>query len=252
MIDNSSKYNLFFRFIEKYGPQGFKGINPDDPLMLELEEMMAKNDQFVFIGDLLQGKIIYTSKRSIHIVGVNPEELTPYHNLEAVHPKEVYRNTNGWAKLLTIANDLLSAKNGFSILSVNMKMRNPTGLYAEILFQSYLFYYEMPHKSVYLLQVLTNIDSFKKRKHGYHYYIGNDLSYFRYPDDDLLMTGNDFTKREFEIIKLIQKGFTSEQIAEQLYLSLHTVNTHRRNILKKTGKAHIPDLIYDLKERGLL
>ena len=30
------------------------------------------------------------------------------------------------------------------------------------------------------------------------------------------------------------------------------MNTHRRNILQKTGKAYISDLIYDLKERGLL
>jgi hypothetical protein len=172
--------------------------------------------------------------------------------LEAVHPKEVYRNTNGWAKLLNMANDLLIAKNGFSILSVNMKMRNPTGSYSEILFQSYLFYYEIPHKSVYLLQVLTNIDSFRKRKHGYHYYVGNDLSYFRYPDVEMMQNGNDFTKREFEIIKHIASGMSSEQIAQKTFLSTHTVNTHRRNILKKTGKAYIPDLIYDLKERGLL
>ena len=251
-MSNPHTYDLFFRFIEEYSPKGFKDINPDDPLMRELEEMMAKNDQFIFIGDLLQGKIIYTSKRSIHIIGVNPEELTPYHNLEAVHPKEVYRNTNGWAKLLNMANDLLIAKNGFSILSVNMKMRNPTGLYAEILFQSYLFYHEIPHKSVYLLQVLTNIDSFRKRKYGYHYYVGNDLSYFRYPDVEMMHNGNDFTKREFEIIKHIASGTSSEHIAEKLFLSHHTVNTHRRNILKKTGKATVSDLIYELMERGVL
>jgi len=68
----------------------------------------------------------------------------------------------------------------------------------------------------------------------------------------LLMTGNIFSDREFEIIKMIQAGFDSEQIAEKLFLSKHTVNTHRKNILDKTGKAHISYLIYDLTERGLL
>ncbi len=66
------------------------------------------------------------------------------------------------------------------------------------------------------------------------------------------MTGNIFTDREFEIIRLIHGGLDSEQIAEKLFLSKHTVNTHRKNILGKTGKAHISDLIYDLHERGLL
>lgn len=251
-MSNPQTYELFFKFIERYGPKGFIGIDQNDPLMLELEKMTEANDQFFFAGDLLKGKIIFTSKRSIQIIGVDPEELTPYDNLNAVHPDEVYRNTNGWGKLLNLANDLLMAKNGFSILSVNMKMRNPTGLYSEILFQSYLYYSGMPNKSVYLFQVLTNIDAFKKRKHGYHYYMGNNLSYFRYPDEEMLQVGIDFTKREFEIIKRIALSMSSEEIAEKLFLSTHTVNTHRRNILKKTRKCHISELIYDLKEQGLL
>jgi len=44
----------------------------------------------------------------------------------------------------------------------------------------------------------------------------------------------------------------SDQIAEKLFLSVHTVNTHRRNILEKTEKPSISELIYDLKDRGVL
>jgi len=51
---------------------------------------------------------------------------------------------------------------------------------------------------------------------------------------------------------MIQEGLHSEQIAEKLFLSLHTVKTHRKNILEKSGKAHISDLIYLLREQGLL
>jgi DNA-binding NarL/FixJ family response regulator len=39
---------------------------------------------------------------------------------------------------------------------------------------------------------------------------------------------------------------------KKLYLSVHTVNTHRRNIVKKAGKPQISDLIYDLMQKGLL
>ena len=69
--------------------------------------------------------------------------------------------------------------------------------------------------------------------------------YFRYPNDEMLMMGNVFTTREFEIIRLIEFGLSSEEIAEKLFLSPHTVNTHRRNILKKTRKPYISELIYD-------
>ncbi|PLW98203.1 MAG: hypothetical protein C0591_05020 [Marinilabiliales bacterium] len=78
------------------------------------------------------------------------------------------------------------------------------------------------------------------------------MSKFRYPDKELLNIGNIFTRREFEILKLIALGHDSEQIGKELFLSLYTVNTHRGNILKKTNKSHVSDVIYDLKERGLL
>lgn len=41
--------------------------------------------------------------------------------------------------------------------------------------------------------------------------------------------------REMEIIKLIAEGYTNAQIAVVLYISNHTVNTHRKNIMKKIG-----------------
>ncbi|MBH2003182.1 MAG: response regulator transcription factor [Sphingobacteriia bacterium] len=44
---------------------------------------------------------------------------------------------------------------------------------------------------------------------------------------------NNISKREIEIVGLISKGLTSQEIAETLHLSTYTVNTHRRNILRK-------------------
>ena len=41
------------------------------------------------------------------------------------------------------------------------------------------------------------------------------------------------SKREKEIVSLISKGFTSQEIADAINLSVLTINTHRRNILRK-------------------
>lgn len=251
-MNSYKNYDLFSEFIKTYSPTGFNNIDKNGPLMRKMEDMMEKNNQYFFIADVLESKIIFTSKRSIDLIGVESSELNPYHAIEKAHPDEVHRNTNGWAKLICLANKLFIAKCGSSLLSVNMKLLNPKGTYSEILFQCHLFYGEIPHKTVYLLQIHTNIDGIKMKKHGFHYYIGNDLSYFRYPDEKLLQLGNTYTKREFEIIKLIESGLNSEQIADKLFLSHYTVNAHRANILKKSGKAHVSELIFELMDKGML
>jgi DNA-binding NarL/FixJ family response regulator len=51
------------------------------------------------------------------------------------------------------------------------------------------------------------------------------------------------TVREIEIIKLVSEGKSAQEIADQLFLSLHTVDTHRRNILGKLKLKNIADLV---------
>jgi hypothetical protein len=250
-MTESQDYKLFFKFIETFSPQGFKGIDSEHPLLLELEEMTEANNQFFHVADLIQAKIIWSSKRSTPMIGVTPDELNAYHFMEATHPDDLQKHTLGRSKMFNVANDLYVAQKGATLLSINIRIRNAQGKYPDLLFQLY-FFYSSEYKTVFLLQVHTNIDSFKKLKHGYHYYVGNDFSYFRYPDEKLLNIGNPLSSREFEIVKLIEKGLSTEQIAEKLFLSPYTINTHRANILKKTGKANISNLIYDLQEKRLL
>lgn len=45
----------------------------------------------------------------------------------------------------------------------------------------------------------------------------------------------DLTRREINIVKLIASGYTNKEIAEELFISTHTVVTHRKNITKKLG-----------------
>jgi DNA-binding NarL/FixJ family response regulator len=61
-----------------------------------------------------------------------------------------------------------------------------------------------------------------------------------------------FSEREIEIIKLIAEYKTSKQIAEKLYISKNTVDTHRRNILEKAGLHKTAELVVFARENGLM
>ena len=51
------------------------------------------------------------------------------------------------------------------------------------------------------------------------------------------------SERENEIIKYIAEGQTNAQIAEQLFLSNHTINTHRKNIMAKLGVKNTAGIV---------
>jgi LuxR family transcriptional regulator len=54
---------------------------------------------------------------------------------------------------------------------------------------------------------------------------------------------NSLSKREKEIIKLIVDGNSSYNISSQLFISVHTVNNHRKNIVKKLDVKCLSELI---------
>jgi DNA-binding CsgD family transcriptional regulator len=61
------------------------------------------------------------------------------------------------------------------------------------------------------------------------------------------------TKREKEIIGLVASGMTSKEIAAAFFVSVHTVNTHRKRITEKLGTKCFSDLmkfseIFDLRQ----
>ncbi len=59
------------------------------------------------------------------------------------------------------------------------------------------------------------------------------------------------TRREKEIIGLIGKNLTNQQIAEQLCLSIYTIETHRKNIMEKLGIKKPVALMQFIMENNL-
>ena len=76
------------------------------------------------------------------------------------------------------------------------------------------------------------------------------------PDDsfffDEFLRKYQLTKREIEIILLICREMSTIQIATALFLSELTINTHRRNILRKLEVKNVAGLMNFAKQNQLL
>lgn len=60
------------------------------------------------------------------------------------------------------------------------------------------------------------------------------------------------TKREKEILYLLQKGKSTQEIADELFLSFLTIQTHRRNLLNKFQVKNATELLNYVKENALM
>jgi len=60
------------------------------------------------------------------------------------------------------------------------------------------------------------------------------------------------TEREKEVLSLIVKEYTNQEIAEKLFISPRTVDAHRRNLLQKTGARNTAGLVTYAFQHGLV
>ncbi len=62
----------------------------------------------------------------------------------------------------------------------------------------------------------------------------------------------EFTAREVQLVLHISKGYTSQQIAEQLKLSPHSIETYRKGLMEKVGVSNTSELISFFYRTGVM
>ncbi|UXX81080.1 response regulator transcription factor [Reichenbachiella carrageenanivorans] len=89
---------------------------------------------------------------------------------------------------------------------------------------------------------------------GKRFYCGDILDVLMQPKTSEQQTKNDelLSAREIEVLEWIVKGLTTNQIADKLNISSHTINSHRKNMLKKLGLTSPVELIVYAVKSGLV
>ena len=92
-------------------------------------------------------------------------------------------------------------------------------------------------------------ESIKATAAGEQFFCGKILSQVMQSPDEALPAsefvcdGIRISPRESEIIRLVAEGLTNKEIADRLFLSTHTVTTHRKNIMAKLGVNNTAGLV---------
>lgn len=88
-----------------------------------------------------------------------------------------------------------------------------------------------------------------KRIHNSGMYISPEIMaksidrFILLPRDNSNKTNIALSKRELEVLRLLSEGLTNNEIAEKLYTSRRTIETHRKNLIDKTSSKNTAALI---------
>ena len=68
----------------------------------------------------------------------------------------------------------------------------------------------------------------------------------------MTLTSQRLTPREREVLRLLALGYTNREVADELYISVRTVETHRASILAKLRVRTRAELVRYARQAGML
>lgn len=60
------------------------------------------------------------------------------------------------------------------------------------------------------------------------------------------------TSREQQVLDLLAKGLSTQEISDQLYISFHTAKTHRKHLMRKFQVGNVSSLLIKAKDMGII
>ena len=137
-----------------------------------------------------------------------------------------------------------------------MRLKTTEGIYKWILMQTVTIQTDELGAVIRVIGVQTDITHLKTNNEpsGLSFLgLDGEPSYYNVPTDAIFtQTKEILSKREKEILNLIVQGHNSYSIASLLHISKYTVDTHRKNIIKKTNSGNVSELIAKTFQNGWL
>lgn len=218
-------------------------VNATDDIPLRLEaykklfNLFQIGDYYFYVFNFSAMKCEYFSPGITKVLGYR-EALGVDQFLNKIHPEDSGYYLGFENAAMTFLRNLPHEKLGKYKIQYDFRIKNADGEYVRILHQAILIHYD-EYKNFYRsLALHTNISHIKKSGTPCLSFIGleEEPSYINVEAPNTITTAqNNFTPRERTILKMIVEGKSSEKIATELFISLHTVNTHRKNILFKAA-----------------
>lgn len=243
------KINLKEKYNDIFKSHGYSFLEEHIKKITELDEFLPTNSTFYCITNTQTLQFEYISKNMFSCIGLSQKELQDkgmQYLWSKMHPDDI----ECWLKAMK---ELME----FTLTEINEEDRSK---------MSYTWNYRLKHANGNYVNIIQNttpieFDTHKKPIIGLAHYtvVGSHLNmdvcasakklndnneyetlYFNNFSHKLLSEG--LSNRERDVVRLLIQNLSSKEIAQKLYISSNTVDTHRRNILKKLNISSTGEL----------
>jgi|WetSurMetagenome_2_1015567.scaffolds.fasta_scaffold00529_9 DNA-binding CsgD family transcriptional regulator len=227
-------------------------INKDN-----LDNTILLKNQFFYINDLVSATNIYVHPNIERVTGFPPEEFIYLGRIyELIHPDDRDIVMNFSKRTIEASKDYklkLKTDPQYAIFTIEFRLQKLSGEYIKVRRNSCCFKTDKAGNMVYALVTFADISDTNKSDNVYFSQIINGNEKICFDDfHDKYKTTIKVTKREFEVLKLLSQGYSNTRISKKMFISIHTVISHRRNLLHKAKVKNTAELIKYAANNNLL
>jgi DNA-binding CsgD family transcriptional regulator len=212
-------------------------------------------DSYYYILDVQHDKFVHMSDTVSRVLGYPKEQISISFLMSIVHPDDRFSFLNHSNTAIDFFKKLPKEKITKYKFNKDFRILHARGEYIRILQQVLILSYDNDNNALRVFGVHTDISHLKADNTPVMSFIGLDgePSYINVAAKEVYKPSKEiFTKREKEVVRHLLAGKQTAAIAEAMFISKHTVNTHRKNILAKTKTKTTIEMTIKVISQGLI
>ncbi|HYQ55893.1 MAG TPA: LuxR C-terminal-related transcriptional regulator [Draconibacterium sp.] len=225
----------------------------------QVANLFSAGSFYYYILNFETFRMDYVDSRIETVLGLNTKDWNLDKMFELVHPEDLKQMHRKEEKAVDFILNRIPKEDILKYKVVYLlRLRHTNGSYKTILQQSKTLTLSGDGKVQQVLGIHTDVTYLNMAVDHKISFIGDGVpSYYSLSTDDNfhpeeLNYHTLFTAREKEILANIARGKTFAEIAKILNISPHTINTHKKNILKKTDCSNTTELIARCVREGII
>lgn len=226
--------------------------------ILFLESLSVIQNSVVSIFDLAEMEHVYLSPNYSDLLGWDPEKISAPDNEyinQRMHPDDLaHLNHVSWQffELILKVDPVWRGQMKYIKMIMDYRTLGRDENYVRVIEQHKLLELDK-YDNVWLSMSILDLSPDQDMNSLCRYRLINTLSgeLYNFPSSEI-MADHKLSFREQEILQLLAKGLISKQIADKLFISVNTVNTHRQRIIEKLNVSNTVEAVQYAGRLGLI